>query len=85
MCTFCKYLHVFSVSIYIGSTSVGCLLSGVLMHLWGRRLTVQIAVFCVCIGWLLIAITSTSPLMLLGRMLGGLGKGISSPAITVSR
>jgi predicted MFS family arabinose efflux permease len=55
------------------------------MHLWGRKLTVQVAVFCICTGWILIAMTSTYPLMLLGRMLGGLGKGLSSPAITVSQ
>ncbi|XP_023702840.1 facilitated trehalose transporter Tret1-like [Cryptotermes secundus] len=72
------------VSIYIGSTSVGCLLSGVLMHLWGRKPAVQIAVSCVCTGWLLIAITSTYPVMLLGRALGGFGKGICTPAVTVS-
>jgi predicted MFS family arabinose efflux permease len=55
------------------------------MHLWGRKLTVQIAVSCACIGWLLIAITSVYPLMLLGRALGGFGKGVSTPAITVSQ
>jgi MFS family permease len=84
MCTICKHLHLFAVSIYIGSTSVGCLLSGVLMHLWGRKLAVQIAVSCVCTGWLLIAITSTYPLMLIGRALGGFGKGVCTPAVTVS-
>jgi predicted MFS family arabinose efflux permease len=55
------------------------------MHLWGRKLAVQIAVSCVCIGWLLIAVTNTYPFMLLGRMLGGLGKGLAGPAITVSQ
>jgi predicted MFS family arabinose efflux permease len=54
------------------------------MHLWGRKLTVQIAVSCVCIGWLLIAIKSTYPLMLIGRALGGFGKGVCTPAVTVS-
>jgi predicted MFS family arabinose efflux permease len=55
------------------------------MHLWGRKLAVQIAVSCVFIGWLLIVMTSAYPLMLLGRALGGFGKGVSTPAITVSQ
>jgi MFS family permease len=83
--TISNNLLLLTVSIYIGTTSVGCLLSGVIMHLWGRKLTVQIAVSCACIGWLLIAITSTYPLMLLGRALGGFGKGICTPAVTVSQ
>jgi MFS family permease len=60
------------------------MLSGVIMDLWGRKFTVQIAVSCNCIGWLLIAISSTYPLMLVGRVLGGFGKGASTPAVTVS-
>jgi predicted MFS family arabinose efflux permease len=54
------------------------------MHLWGRKLTVQIAVACIFAGWLLMVITSEYPLLLVGRALGGFGKGVSSPAITVS-
>ncbi|XP_069704031.1 facilitated trehalose transporter Tret1-like isoform X2 [Periplaneta americana] len=70
------------VSIYIGATSVGCLMSGVIMDLWGRRLTVQIAVFCITIGWISIAACGSYPLMLVGRALGGFGKGFSTPAVT---
>jgi MFS family permease len=73
------------VSIYIGATSVGCLLSGIMMDLWGRKSTVQIAVSCVCIGWLLIAISTTHPLMLVGIVGCGLGKGASIPGIVVSK
>ncbi|KDR17947.1 facilitated trehalose transporter Tret1-like isoform X2 [Zootermopsis nevadensis] len=70
------------VSIYIGATPVGCLLSGIMMDVWGRRPTVQIAVSFVCVGWILIATSSTYPLMLVGRALGGFGKGATTPAIT---
>jgi len=73
------------VSIYIGATSVGCLLSGIMMDMWGRKLAVQIAVSCTCIGWLLIAISTTYPLMLVGRALCDFWKGVSFPAITVSK
>jgi hypothetical protein len=72
------------VSIYIGATSVGCLLSGITMDLWGRRLAVQMAISSVCIGWLLIAISTTYPPMLGGRALCGFGKGFATPALTVS-
>jgi len=75
---------LFTVSIYIGATSVGCLLSGIMMDLWGRRLAVQIAISSVCIGWLLIANSATYPLMLTGRALCGFGKGFATPAVTVS-
>jgi MFS family permease len=78
------HCFLFTVSIYIGATSVGCLLSGIMMDLWGRRLAVQIAVSSVCIGWLLIAMSTTYPLMLVGRALCGFGKGFSTPAVTVS-
>jgi len=78
------HCYLFTVSIYIGATSVGCLLSGITMDLWGRRLAVQIAIASVCIGWLLIAISTTHPLMLAGRALCGFGKGFSTPALTVS-
>jgi MFS family permease len=77
--------YLFAVSIYIGATSVGCLLSGIMMDLWGRRLAVQIAVACICISWLLTAISTTYPLMLVGRALCGFGKGVSTPGITVSK
>jgi MFS family permease len=76
--------HLFAVSIYIGATPVGCLLSGIIMDVWGRRLAVQVAVSCVCVGWLLIATSNTYILMLVGRALGGFGKGASTPALTVS-
>jgi MFS family permease len=62
---------------------MACLLSGIMMDLWGRRRTVQVAVSCTCIGWLLIAVSTTYPLMLVGRT--GFGKGVSSPGITVSK
>jgi MFS family permease len=76
--------YLFTVSIYIGATCVGCLLSGIIMDLWGRRLAVQIAVCSVCIGWLLIATSTTYPLMLVGRALCGFGKGVATPGVTVS-
>jgi MFS family permease len=79
------YCYLFAVSIYIGATPVGCLLSGIMMDLWGRRPAVQISVSCICIGWLLIAVSNTYPLILVGRALCGFGKGVSIPGITVSK
>jgi len=73
------------VSIYIGATPVGCLLSGIMMDFWGRRPAVQISVSCICIGWLLIAVSTTYPLMLVGSALCGFGKGVSMPGLTVSK
>jgi MFS family permease len=56
-----------------------------MMDLWGRRRTVQIAVSCSCISWLLIALSTTYPLMLVGIAGCGFGKGASIPSITVSK
>jgi len=56
-----------------------------MMDLWGRRPAVQIAVSSLCIGWLLIAISTTHPLMLVGIAGCGFGKGASIPGIIVSK
>jgi predicted MFS family arabinose efflux permease len=45
----------------------------------------MIAVSCVCIGWLLTAVSTTYPLMLIGRAGCGFGKGVSAPGIFVSK
>jgi len=55
-----------------------------MMDFGGRRLTVQTAVSSVCIGWLLIAMSTMYPIMLVGRALCGFGKGFATPAVTVS-
>ncbi|KAJ9595146.1 hypothetical protein L9F63_013554, partial [Diploptera punctata] len=70
------------VSVYIGATSLGCLLSGIVLHAWGRKRTVQISVACNCIGWILISVTNYVSVLLVGRTLGGFGKGLSTPAVT---
>jgi MFS family permease len=79
------HCYLFTVSIYIGATPAGCLLSGIMMDWWGRRPAVQIAVSCICVGWLLIAVSTAYPLMLVGRALCGFAKGVSIPGITVSK
>ncbi|XP_069704039.1 facilitated trehalose transporter Tret1-like [Periplaneta americana] len=70
------------VSVYTGATSVGCLISGVIMNVAGRRLTVQIAVICMSVGWVLISLAHSHTLMLIGRALDGFGRGLSVPAFT---
>lgn len=63
------------------ATPVGCILTGWLMDVIGRRkaiLVTQIPVFC---GWLLIAFATNLPMIYIGRMLTGLGSGmIGAPA-----
>jgi MFS family permease len=79
------HCYLFTVSIYIGAASVGCLLSGITMDLWGRRLAVQIAIFSMCIGFLLIAVSTSYPLMLVGMAECGFGKGVSATGVIVSK
>ena len=71
--------------INIGSRSVGCLLSGIMMELWGRRSTVQIAVSSLHIGWALITASTVYPLLLVELAMCGFGIGASIPAIFVSK
>jgi len=73
------------VSIYIGATSVGSMLSGIMMELWGRRTAVQIAVSSLCIGCLLITVSTEYPLLLVAVAVCGFGIGASIPAIFVSK
>jgi len=79
------HYYLFTEIIYIGTRSVGCLLSGIMMELWGRRLTVQIALSSVCIGSLLIAVPSTYPLLLVATAWCGSGLGVCIPGIFVSK
>jgi MFS family permease len=79
------HCYLFTVSIYIGATPVGCLMSGITMDLWGRRLAVQIAIFSICIGFLLIAVSTSYPLMLVGMAGCGFGRGASATGVIVSK
>jgi len=80
-----KHFYLFTESITNGAWPVGCLLSGIMMELWGRRRGVQIAVSSVCVGCLLIAVPSTYPLLLVGTAVCGFGIGASVPGIFVSK
>jgi len=76
---------MFTENTYIAAGSVGCLLSGIMMELWGRRLAVQIAVSSVCFGCLLIAVSNTYELSLIGIVVYFCGTGASFPGIFVSK
>lgn len=63
------------------ATPVGCILTGYLMDLIGRRKAILLTQLPVIIGWLLIASATNLPMIYCGRMLTGLGSGmIGAPA-----
>ncbi|XP_023702263.1 facilitated trehalose transporter Tret1-2 homolog isoform X1 [Cryptotermes secundus] len=63
------------------STPIGCILSGYLMDLIGRKRTLIMTEIPLIIGWLLISTSSTVEMIYVGRLLVGLGSGmVGAPA-----
>ncbi|PSN51475.1 hypothetical protein C0J52_00752 [Blattella germanica] len=62
---------------YTGTTSLGCLLSGLAMNVIGRSTVVKIGIFSMFSGWILIAFANAHHLMLAGRAVDGFGRGFS--------
>jgi len=81
------FMHCYlsTENIRIGTRSVGSLLSGIMMELWGRRRAVQIAVYSLHIGWVLIAVSTVYPILLVEVAVCSFGIGASIPAIFVSK
>ncbi|XP_020281335.1 facilitated trehalose transporter Tret1-like [Pseudomyrmex gracilis] len=69
-------------SLVVVCAPIGALLGGFLMEMVGRLRTLQIgAIPCIC-GWILIALSTNLPMLLVGRLLSGLATALAtSPAI----
>ncbi|XP_037910328.1 facilitated trehalose transporter Tret1-2 homolog isoform X2 [Hermetia illucens] len=69
-------------SIIVIAVPVGCLFAGGLMEWIGRLNTIKIAAIPCCLGWIAIALAQDFYVLLLGRIITGLGCAIgTSPAI----
>lgn len=69
-------------SVIVLAVPVGCLFAGVLMEWIGRLNTIKIAALPCVLGWIMIATGTNFYLLLIGRILTGLGSAIgTSPAI----
>ncbi|XP_012261501.1 facilitated trehalose transporter Tret1-2 homolog isoform X2 [Athalia rosae] len=69
-------------SIVVISVPVGAVFGGFLMETFGRLKTIQIAAIPSTIGWILIAVATNVPMLLVGRLLTGLASALgTSPAI----
>ncbi|PSN51480.1 hypothetical protein C0J52_00755, partial [Blattella germanica] len=75
--------HRLSVSVYTGSTTLGCLLSGIIMFYAGRCSTALMGDLSLTLGWIFVALSSSHPLMLIGRALNGFGRGVAVLAIVI--
>jgi len=63
------------------TTPIGCILSGYLMDLIGRKRTLIITEIPLILGWLLISTSTTVETIYVGRLLVGLGSGmVGAPA-----
>lgn len=75
--------HVFLASLASIATPVGCLVSGHLLDLFGRRTSLLLISLPMIIGWLLIGLNPSLPQLYLGRISTGIGTGLSSIPSTV--
>lgn len=74
------YTHLLA-SIASMATPAGCILTGHLMDIIGRKKAILITQVPVILGWLLIASATNVPMIYCGRMLTGLGSGmVGAPA-----
>ncbi len=73
------YTCVFAVSILSASMMVGNLLSCPLSDLQGRRQTLTLASAAITTGWLAIGATEGLPMLLVGRVIVGVGVGLLDP------
>lgn len=70
-----KGLSILSASIIVIAVPVGCLFAGGLMEWIGRLNTIKIAAIPCCLGWIAIALAQDFYVLLLGRIITGLGCG----------
>ncbi|BES91820.1 Sugar (and other) transporter [Nesidiocoris tenuis] len=76
-----KYQSSWIASLSAVGTPIGCLLSGYLMDLIGRKRALIITQFPMLAGWLLIGSATSLPMIYAGRLLVGLGSGmVGAPA-----
>lgn len=69
-------------SVIVLAVPPGCLIAGVLMEWIGRLNTIKCASIPCVIGWVMIATATNMPVLLIGRILTGLGSAVgTSPAI----
>ena len=75
------FIILISASLSSLTTPIGCLLSGYLMDLIGRKRTLIITEVPLILGWLLISFSSCVEMIYVGRLLVGLGSGmVGAPA-----
>ncbi|XP_076634429.1 facilitated trehalose transporter Tret1 isoform X1 [Colletes latitarsis] len=69
-------------SVVVVCTPVGALMGGFLMEILGRLRTLQLGAIPCVAGWILIALSTNIPMLLVGRLLTGLSTALAtSPAI----
>lgn len=64
------------VSVHSIATPFGAILTGPLMDTFGRKTTLQMSIFPMVIGWLLMSLTPNAFFLILGRLLAGFAVGM---------
>lgn len=76
-----RFFFCLSASLSSLSTPVGCILGGYFMDRIGRKKTLLMTEIPMVIGWALISLATTVPMIYTGRLLTGLGSGmVGAPA-----
>ncbi|CAO1308923.1 unnamed protein product [Diamesa hyperborea] len=68
-------------SIHSAATPIGSFVSGSIMNQWGRKMALLFSIFPLMSGWVVIALSQSHMMLLLGRVIAGIGVGIlAAPA-----
>lgn len=74
-----------SASIHSAATPIGSFVSGSIMNQWGRKMALLFSIFPLMSGWVVIALSQSHMMLLLGRVIAGIGVGIlAAPAQVAS-
>ena len=72
-----------AVSITVGAAAVACALSGMPLQWYGRKPIIIVSCACYVMGSLVLAVAGSFAVLFTGRLLLGLGVGLSSIAVPV--
>lgn len=76
-------MHNVSAALAVLPMILGCIIGGILMEVYGRRMCLMLSCVPFTIGWVMFLFAKNVPLILVGRFITGTITGIITPPITV--
>lgn len=65
-------------SIHSAATPLGSFVSGIMMDRYGRKLTLQLGILPLILGWIIISATGNHAWLLVGRLIAGTSIGLTA-------